>query len=836
MPQQLVLTPLGLITEPNQLGQIPAGALSLADNIVMRSPGKIANDRGWATRYTLTGTDAGTTCAFVIATTGKYAIVLFNVTAGWKYVWVDMSTNTAAYGPTTLSVNQPGAPANPQSFKVTSQPGFCSVLYQGQIFANAQSVLLTWDTENPTSASEAAPREGGLRSVVVYNFSGTAGVGYTSSPVSWFAIVGVIRRVVQGREYVGPTSVAAVVYNTNASQSADPTINIGLPSTARAGDTVELYRTRQKPYGKTNTVVLSKLGEDVGAEYLLASAVQLTAADITAGTIAIPLSGTDDQLGRPCYVNQSIGGQGAQAFRPPALARLTAYKGHLIGFGATQPATIGIHTKAIWGDLTGLPADAAAAGIGAFTLGTVTYNGTATATAASAPAIANLRVGSLIAATGVFRRVTAIVGTSITMDAAASGGALTSTGFDQLFVSGAWGSTFGDVSNYFAVEGGITSHVDYFCPAVRLGQFSTAFPFAVPSDELTLQASRLDDARSSFSIGATRGANWVPALPETNGTLRVVSPQNQPNAVVWSEINQPESWPGVNLDHFSRGEVHAVVTTRDANILFYSDGLWRFSGTGGTAGAGYDWRADQLASGITISGSQAICVLNDVVYAYTSEGFISITSAGQITRISQGRIGDLLPGPPWDNGPYNNDTAVFLCADEENSEVVIKVPTSTALYRYNTLTDTFVTTQPSATQTTHAAYSRYTRSLLTVGKTAGGSWVLESNTGSPVSSAFRFQPVYTDNPFSLKHWQQLDVSFTGAPGVLAQYNESVNDAGLALSNAGPQAQARGSWDIPRDAPAIANSIVVALFTGPSAWTLQGISLQFQDLTEQRDKR
>src|SRR5262249_38696158 len=60
VPQQLVVEPLGIVTQPNKLGQIPAGGMREATNVAIRSPGVIENMRGWATKFTIPLTDANT--------------------------------------------------------------------------------------------------------------------------------------------------------------------------------------------------------------------------------------------------------------------------------------------------------------------------------------------------------------------------------------------------------------------------------------------------------------------------------------------------------------------------------------------------------------------------------------------------------------------------------------------------------------------------------------------------------------------------------------------------------------------------------------------------------
>src|ERR1700712_1289329 len=94
--QQLVLEPLGIVTEPNKLGQIPAGALSVMTDCVERSPGVIENIQAWQTKVTVAGADVQTTAMFAVPMDGNLVVVIYNVNGPkWVYRWYDLSTGSA---------------------------------------------------------------------------------------------------------------------------------------------------------------------------------------------------------------------------------------------------------------------------------------------------------------------------------------------------------------------------------------------------------------------------------------------------------------------------------------------------------------------------------------------------------------------------------------------------------------------------------------------------------------------------------------------------------------------------------------------------------------------
>jgi hypothetical protein len=354
-----------------------------------------------------------------------------------------------------------------------------------------------------------------------------------------------------------------------------------------------------------------------------------------------------------------------------------------------------------------------------------------------------------------------------------------------------------------------------------------------PVDGFEIRAHYLLDSRPTLGVTGSKPLAWDPRLDPSVAVTK--SEEYKPQAVCWSNLNEPEAWPVLNNDFFARGEPHAVAVTADAIIAAYSDGIWRITGTGGSTSEGFDWRYDQIATGITVRGSQCMCVLLDRVYALTSEGLVVI-DGDRVTRISQGRIHDVLDVPGFSDVPHTTTSAIFICADEENNEIVFRAPeTNNTIWLYNTNTDRF-TKIGSHDFPVFAQYSPYLRSVVYLGQTAG-VWTLLTPTSSfRGDMSLTFARVYADNPFAQRHWQTLSVSADVSGGVPVTITPSFN--GLAGSTRTLDASGRASFEVPRNAPAIGNTMTVGLsvVANGASVKLHGFALDYRDQTERSKNR
>lgn len=860
--QQLVLEPLGIVTEPNKLGQIPAGALSVMSDCVERSPGVIENIQAWQAKVTVTGTDAGTTAMFGVPMDGNLVVVIYNVTAGWKYRWYNVSTGAAVYAAQDLAFTSAGV-VYQQSINVAEQPGFSFVRHGTQTFVNTFSNVLVWDDPTGATLASSLVRVAGLQRVQMSGTALSATVFGSPMPANSYATyVAINTRQINGRKVGSPPSAALVGFTGGSTGAAIQLIFKLRAGDQIAGDILEVYRTKSKPNGLGSGALSYQAGEEAGAEYQRVLSHTLTAAEITAITLNLFDTTPDVSLGEALYTNQAIFGSGAAAEIPPAVELLTSYKGYLFGFAATYPPSITLRPTGTWGGFdtsdsvatinTGFGyvyASVATLTGASFTLGSNTINVSPTSQ------LNLIGVGMSAIGTGFNGQITVIGASSFTINTLTTGASAGTTwtaldGFD-------WNSGFGSVFNASwqsfagAVLTGTIANSDVVALRAQSLKLASTTPSsavvgavgftAQPTDGFDFYHRWLQDSRPQLGVRSSKGKFWDPQIATSpSDPYTLVSEDKQPRAFVWSEQDEPESWPFVNEDSFSRGTVNGVASTSDAIIAFYTDGIWRLSGTGGTAGKGYDWRADPIAAGITVVGSQAVAVLLDKPYAMTSEGLIviggnqsQVYQSGQLHNITQGRVHDQLSTPPWNNGPFTLSTAAFVVEDEEHDEILLREPSATAgkMWIYNTHTDRLSQTTSHAEPMT-AFYSRALRSPVVVGRDGGSTWTLKAQTGAYGNFNMTYANVYADNPFAQRHWQTLNVSAETAGATITPTFNGVSGSSRTLD-----ADGRAGFEVPRNAPAIGNTMQVGLSVVTSVRTkLNGFALDYRDQTDRRKTR
>ena len=846
MTQQLVLEPLGIITEPNKLGQIPAGALSEAKNVVIRSPGIIETLPRWDLRATLES-DAGTTAAFVITPPGSQMLVIFNKTAGWFYRWYGQVSGGNAGGPLPQITFTLGGQAYPQSIPLNVQPGFSYVIHGKQLFVNMFSTVIVWDTYEPTNLAERTPRPAGLfpPQLRAVNVNAAPGAALTADRYAHY--VAIYKRQVGDTLMVSAPSSAMTTFGNVYSAGANVACEVLFNELVKAGDVLEIYRTKSKPAG-SGAFATYQRGEEAGSEYQKATSVTLTAAQIAGGLISVVDSSADANLGEALYTNQAVQGSlGAAAYPPPALRFMASHKGYVFGFGTTMPPSITLRPTGTWASNFGDTAQAQA-GIGDRQLTGCTWSAGGPPTVVSVSPTSQLgfvRVGMNAIASGAFNdTVTAIGASTFTVSGAASvSGSATSVGvFDLLQIAGS--TLFASDWKFVPNDVGTEDELMLIAPALKLPPVSPGYHSAQPTDGFTIRRKLLNDARTTFGVKGSAEKNWDPGIAPYNGVATTPATiENKPRAMVWSDQNQPESWPFVNNDTFARGLPCAFASTRDCIIAFYTDAIWRISGTGGTARDGFDWRADPIVTGVTIQGSQAVCVLHDVVYAMTSEGFISIDGSN-MRNLSKGRIHDQLACPPWTDGAYSLSTACFLVADEEHNEIIMREPSAaeSILWIYNVATDTFSQATShylgGSGNAIHGDYSRTLRAPVIVGYDASFGWGVRVYSGaSPhTDTAIAYQAVYADNPFAQRQWQSVDVAVdlqNPGPRVGIQCNGVSTSTSFRAPTNG-----RLSAEVPRNAPAIGNTMAIRVqldAIGGFA-KISGVALNYRDQTDRRRKR
>jgi hypothetical protein len=733
--KQVVLTPLGLILQPNDVGQYPPGALKVARNVHMRDPGLLRPFPDQAT-YQANAASANREFRRLFPTATQLLGAALNPadTSQCELRWV------TAVGTTLVSTPELAA----FTFDAHSTR---ALAHRGRYYVLSSQGVLAFASEGAASAYLAgfvAPR-------CIDFVSRTPDDGQAIPADSTAAYRAIFVRKGSDGSYIkiSPPSHALRVYSTGVG-----TVNIQLrvswsdavSDNLLAGDVLELYRTE-------------KQDEDVdpGDTFYLAKAVELSSTNLTNAYVDVLDTTSDAGLGVELYTNpgQPYGALAAK-HPPPRCTDVCWYKGHAFYVATALPGYNKLRIPGAWGRLD---TDAERT----HGIGRRQYTATSTATSNVLTGLSstdNLELGMDVEMAGVPANTTILSvdtgAATVTMSNAASGsGTGTASFYDKIMFSGVG-------------HGGLSVRAE--TPAL--------FAKAIPQTEaLQLTFDQTLDADPDVehfgvevilsqpwyaygtgstvpSLRATNGQNYSPELPALNETAVPSSHDVRLNRLRIAEKDQPEAvalTAGSEL-LVGQGTLHRVVATTDAVWAFCSDGLHRISGV-------YpDWNVDPVDPTLVLAARNAVDVMQGVVWAYTNRGLVAITDAG-VQEVSEGILGGptgLLPG-----AVYQETQDITVSCDEANREVHVFFPVTDGSYSvvFNTKRKAFTTCTfaPDSGTIRTLAYAPYLRSsvwglLRDVMRHATTSVGMDN-------CAVSFQPVVGVDPFTLCRWIDCQYRF-----------------------------------------------------------------------------
>lgn len=837
MPKQLIIRPLGLVTRPNKVGQYPIGALAKADGAVMRSAGTIESAPTWST---VTTVSPSPTQAFFVSD-ASHLCVLCKGSANWNLWYIKSDGSVYIQSLTTSFV----------PLSAIGSDGVCGLtIVRNRLVITTKIGVFIVDLSVSPASAPADVRPSGVVPCSIKFGTYTLVSSSDSAPAllpaeTHAAFLGVMRRIYDdGYEISSPPSAATELHNVLAANAVDAAqVNFYTPTGSYhpneyEGFFLDLYRTRSQGYSFDGFGTYTQV--NFGDSYYLSSS---TKKDNTVSTYLIVDRVTEDQLGEALATNQAVAGAAAIPLSPPPCHAVATFQGHTFYINYFDRAQVSFGAAFYWG----WTADASPSSIRKRSVGH--HQATCDITSGS-PVATNLSntdgmvVGQYFSTTGLALSgvIVSLTSTTVTVDSNASstGSGLDCSARDVVEVNG----TTISADSYptfvrdqmFSTIGVHSYHVPVTVADISLGSITEPFP--QPSGGALLRVNGTE----SISIRATRGDYWVPKLPriEASEAAREYAGKWVPYGIQWSEQGQPENCPPSNYAAAGVGELYNGVSTRDALWLFASDGLWRLSGNGGSVGDGYDWRIDPIDQTLSLADRRALCVHNDMVYAYTNRGLVAIDSAGNVAELSARRIGDVLPGQAWSGADWGSSTSVWMYADEDNDEIHLRTPT--AWYVYNTNTQAFTTAgHPSKASAVHGVYSKRDRKSFAILE-SGALDADDGGAGSAVS--LRFQPAFGSNSHTHKHWQGVDVVLD-APASAVDVTFTPNGKGAlaktraaSASAAAYEDKSRVGFTVPRNAPASANALSVGVDVAAASAPvrLQSVAVELTEFTEQRRNR
>lgn len=806
-----VIQPIGLIVQPNQYGQYPAGALNRASDIHIRSNGIIQPS---FTKSVYQGTNMGVPHALIPSDSKLLSLTL--LTGTYTQTWFDSGAANSASFTVPLYGNLGGLTAG----------GIGWSRSRNRFLLNANNGMAMYDFANPTSAAERAPRIAGMQPPVITTLTGattSAGAIPIATHVSYQALIK--RSYADNYILLGPpSSVSDLTNGSGVAVDGQLTLRWAASADVRTGDVIEVYRTKAVP----NSPITN-----AGTTFFLATTHVITAGEAVAFNATFLDTCSDALLGVEIYTNPGQNSAIAAKY-PPPLAKIGAvYKGYTFLFNRTDPPRITLSIPVgigLGGSAAGVPSPAGY--LRKNSIGTKVFQGSILIganqiTGISAADIIGLAVGQTITDVPIFGAspvtITVVGGATVTVSAnsVAAGGPKNFNAIDVLEING----TIYEIPTYQSflsnLAAGMTGSNDVYAIAQeQLVNTTTLIANANPTSFTLLRAVTPNGA---FTLRASNGQNYQPVIPSLPATAQTIPTVVVPNGYAWSEQQQPDAFPITNTDFLGSGTLHAAFGTRDAIFVFSSDGLWMITGTGGAAGRGFDWRADLLDSTLSIASQRAGCVMGDEVYAYTNRGFVVISTDG-ITELSEGILNPLLPGASYSASAIN----IFLERNEQYREIYLWV--NGIAYVYNTLTKTYVTN--AQLEFGSAAWFRSANDIVSQSLTLGFA---VTHSAGFTGGEFWFQPVFGQDPFSVKQWINLTtiVGNTGsAPTLQVQFNGNAYLSNTLVFKNYPSDK-RAITGVPRTSPAIGATLAPGyLVNSLTDFRFYGFSLLSEPISEQ----
>lgn len=752
--RKTIVNPLGRITTPNHYGQFPEGACEDAQNVVVRAGGEL-----WAAPdFFVSNSSVGNTDDVVRK-------IFANLDGGYLHEFI-VSTG----GVWTIIRDLGGTESTctlPSPLNTTGlfNPRLSPIRSRDRELANSTQGVLVCDQATASTAFRMAglPQPQFQSVFTSGNPGGTAAIPINVA-VAYACIL--VRTTSDG--YIirsVPSPFAKIVNFTGSSQNITVTVGWATNTNVQAGDVLEIYRTDGLPDAVSTS--------DPGETLKLIQSITLTASHISSGFVSVqdttlmsaPFYTTN---GRELYTNPGQEGSEAANRQPDINGAQAVFKEFAFYGSITERPQWTFNVPGGIGS-TFVTAQNTASfrtfGIGRrLGTGTIT-NGSNTITGISATEILGLKIGQFwdsgsppFPSTAT---ITAVGATTVTMSVNATGNASSFAFADAIQIVDATGTytiRVGNVEQIFSgfasTPGGgarfeITPNQSY------LTDVNTIFDTA-PTLVVTVEPIRPNHA-SSFTVKATNGANYSPAVPEFTATAQTFSQTQTKNLLRWSKDSEPEHVPAANEDRVGSGNIIAFVSTVDALWIFCTDGVFRLSGAAGI------WNVDIIDPGCVLCSTQSAVDLRETVYAYTNYGFVRITDAG-IQPISDKLYRAQLPGQIF----LETTADLVVQKNALDNEVLISLSAaSNNVHIYSANYDRFTRMLPSGTSAMTYAEAPYfgTVGLVVFAKATAGAapsvryWAAVGGFSGYQAPLVKFHPIYIKDPLELKQWITFTLLF-----------------------------------------------------------------------------
>lgn len=629
--KQTQVTVTGLAQSPSPYGNLPPGSLKVADNCVIRRKGVLSPLPGNATFKTIT--DDKFPVKMFSGDRFDYSFLIRKDQASEADT---LDTLTSAGGTVTVTTVSRGATAFDLRFNAGETH---NTFARDRFFFSEHSAPVVYDLD-PDDNTLGTLRPAGLSPPAFIGLT-ISTAGSTDIPVITFenycGYRAVLRRVAPSYELVSAPTASWCARSGTVSPAKievrvffDPLID-----SARAGDFIDVYKVAQ-------AASLDELGDD----FRLAFTHEITSADEAAGFISVFDPCPDEFRGRPLYTNSAQEGAASLNLMPPSSRDVVTHKD--INWYASKnswPAAA-VLIPSLFGDLSGATASERQNGVGARTVTGDSTSGGHFITNVSAADIVGIKVGQILTDGG---------GSGFTLGSIVTG--ITGSGPYSIGISGAVapntvvGADFiiNDSIEVRATKDGNTTTGTFAVSATvgspgLIGLADDLFDLGASDDlwGIRLLLNGVYDAGATsvtgasftvwspipglwdyFDLKVTNGQNYSPSTPISSNFSVIESIQDtQLNRVFFSKSGLPEAIAATSYLNVGAGKILKLWPTQSSIFALCTDGLWRI------AGDGTDWQVEQLDPTVQLLHADAVCSLDNQIFAWLTGGIAVIGDQG----------------------------------------------------------------------------------------------------------------------------------------------------------------------------------------------------------------
>lgn len=594
----------GLATAPNPQVAVPPGALTTADNCVIRRAGMIEPRPGFDE---LSAIGALSEIWKIIPYDGDY-LAVGGTTSGLS-AW---HGGTALTGATWTDSNAIRGVETRKNLYLTTKDALRKAVGSG--------------SSSAPLAGRPAP------SLDVSQVPLTGGPLKTGFSRAYRAVI--TRTDANGLTTRSAPSARIVVTNSGADTLVLLKIGWSPQQDVAAGDGVELYAT------------LDAAATPPPDELFLTDSYTLVSSDISNGYVLRSDNTEDANLGAALYTNGTQEGINRQNWMPPLGTDLELFQGSLFAANIQWPYAL----QSVQWNETASGGIATDDGVGTRIVGNCTFTHNSAVVAVSSAT--GLRVGQLIAPSDFTLwsaqpiRITAISGTNVTMSATYTGS--TTPANQGIIVSDAlWLSTNANGSSaevipIFSARGFLNAMIygdtTFKTSASAIARAASLFDLDFVGTSYTTRQLRnvyleaFLPTSAKFYAWATHGNDFFPALPEPAASMPAGTAAAQDafvNGLTWSKQDEPEHFMRsvLWLVGNAKSPIVRIKATTDALYIFKArgDGIYRLTGFGELSG----WRVDRVDDTTGLLHPELVATLENTVYAWTLKGMVQVNATGQ---------------------------------------------------------------------------------------------------------------------------------------------------------------------------------------------------------------